>query len=276
MKFKQLWQSSLLWILLFWCIFAFIYHSGWLIFTAGVVVWLSVVYFMAPGVFWTYVNYLSYNPQKAERLLSKAVKCKPQIIQPYIGLAISYARQKRWPETIAVLEQATELSNPRSGLNVKILLAIAYREAGNYDKAIELLIKLTGQGIKTLLTYFNLATTYYKMHRFEEALEAARKARTFDLKSTQPVLLMGRIHFETQEFQKAKDDYEWAISHMRWPVESYYWLGRAELELEESEAAINHLKTAVERIKEDPESADVSVTQVEEWLKKATNKLVNS
>jgi tetratricopeptide (TPR) repeat protein len=273
MKFKQLWQSSLLWVLLFWCILSLIYHSSWVVVTAGMLVWVIIIFFTAPGVFWNYISHLSFNPQKKEYLLAKAVSYKPQILQPYVTLAMIYARKKRWPETVTALEQAIRLANPRSGPEVKVLLAISYRESGNDDQAVELLNELTKQGNKSLIIYINLASSYIKLARFEEALVAAEKARSFDLKATQPVLLMGRIHFELHEFQKAKDDYEWSIKHLSWPVESYYWLGRAELELGEPEAAINHLKMAVEKIKDDPDMSDVSAAEAEVWLKKVTPNL---
>jgi tetratricopeptide (TPR) repeat protein len=271
MKFKQLWQSSLLWVLLFWCILSLIYHSSLLVVAAGILVWVLLVYFTTPGVFWNYLSNLSFNLQTKERFLLKAVSYKPQIFQPYTSLAMIYTRQKRWPEAVAALEQAVGLANPRTSPEIKILLAISYRESALYDKALEVLIGLTGQGIKNLIIFLNLASTYVKLGRFEEALVAAEKARSFDLKATQPVLLMGRIHFELQEFQKAKDDYEWSISHLSWPVESYYWLGRAELELGEPEAAFNHLKAAVEKIKDDPDMSDVPFTEAEEWLKKVAH-----
>jgi tetratricopeptide (TPR) repeat protein len=268
MKLKQLWHSSLIWVLLLWCILSLIYHCSLLVVTIGAVIWVSVVFLMAPGVFWNYLSLFSFDQHRKEQWLVKAVSYNPQILQPYMSLAMIYIRQKRWTETVEVLKAAIGLDNSRSGFNAKILLTIAYRESGSYDKAIEILIQLTEQGIQSFIIYFNLATTYFKLGRLEQALAAAEKARSFDVKSSQPVLLMGRVHFELREFQKAKDDYEWSIKHISWPVESYYWLGRAELELGETEAAREHLKVAVTRIKDDPDMSDVTLPEAEEWLTK--------
>jgi len=268
MKIKQLWQSSLTWILLLWCILSIIYHCSLWMVVSGVVIWVIIIFISAPGVFWNHWSHFTFNQQKKEHWLTKAVSSRPQIFQPYLSLATIYIRNKRWADAAAILEPAIDLNHPRSGPDARILLAIAYRESGNNDKAIEILTNLTSQGVKSFVVYMNLATTLFKNGKLEEALPAAEKARSLDVKSSQPVLLMGRIHFEQHEYQKAKDDYEWSIKHLSWPVESYYWLGRSELELNNLKAAQENLQTAVNKIKDDPEMSDVPVAEAEEWLKK--------
>jgi tetratricopeptide (TPR) repeat protein len=268
-KLKQIWQKSLIWLLLFWCILSLIYRSRGVVIISGVVIWVIVVFFTAPGVFWNYLSQFIFNQQKKEGWLVKAVSYKPYITQPYTALGLNYARQKRWLETIPLLEQAIGYANPHYSSELKNILAIAYRESGSPDKAVEIITGLIASGANSFIIYLNLASSDMKLGRWEETAVAAEKARSFDVKSNQPVLLMGRAHFELGEFQKAKDDYEWSISHMSWPVESYYWLGRSELALGEKKAAATHLKTALERIKDDPDMSDVPYSKVEEWLKQA-------
>lgn len=269
MKLKQLWQNNIIWVLIIWTLAALVFHFNAVVFTIGLIVWVALLYFTARGVFWSYINSLVFNKQKSEHYLSKAINFKPVIPGPYISLGVIYARAKRWPEAVKVFEEAYKLAVFRSQKDVQIMLAISYRESGNYQRALELLTELSQKGNNTFILFMNLATTYFKLDRLEEALETAQKARSLNLKSTQPVLLMGRIHFEKREFQAAKDDYLWAIDHMSWPVESYYWLGRAEMELGEIEKAIEDLKKAVERITDDPDMSDVPVTEAREWLDKA-------
>ena len=67
-----------------------------------------------------------------------------------------------------------------------------------------MLTGLTGQGIKSFIIYINLASTYVKLGRYEEALTAAEKARSFNLKATQPVLLMGESILNSKSFKKPK------------------------------------------------------------------------
>ena len=195
MKIKQLWESSLTWILLLWCLLSIIYHCPLWLVASGVLIWVIAVFLLAPGAFWNYRSYFTFNQQKKELWLAKAVGYQPQIFQPYLSLATIYIRQKRWIEAAAVLEPAVRLNHPRSGTNAQILLAIAYRESGNNQKAIDLLTQLTQKGEESYVLYLNLATTLLKSAKLTEALAAAEKARSLDLKSTQPVLLMGRIHF---------------------------------------------------------------------------------
>jgi hypothetical protein len=54
-------------------------------------------------------------------------------------------------------------------------------------------------------------------------------------------------------------------------VESFYWLGRAELELGLTVQAVEHLEKAVERITDDPALSDVTAAEAGEWLAKARN-----
>ena len=77
------------------------------------------------------------------------------------------------------------------------------------------------------------------------------------------------IYQEYQEYQKAKEDDEWAIARIKYPTESYYWLGRAELELGNKDEAVRHLQRAVERISEDPLLSDVTLEEAQYWLDKA-------
>ena len=137
------------------------------------------------------------------------------------------------------------------------------------DAALKMLDQAVAAGMKTAKVYLNYALTYMKQSRLPEALDAAAKARSRNLNATEPVLVMGRIHFALEDYESAKDDYDWAIAHTSWPVESYYWLGRAELELGQTEAAVEHLRKAVERITEDPLLSDITVSEASVWLEKA-------
>ena len=175
------------------------------------------------------------------------------------------------PRAIMMLEQALNFSTPRAVPSIKPVLAVAYRENGEYEKALHIFESLVEQGVRTVHVYINLAQTYLKLDKLPEALTAAHKARSLDLSALNPVLVIGRIHFLMKDFEAAKDDYEWAVSHASWPVESYYWLGRTKLELGEIEKAKEHLQTAVERITSDPDLSDVPVDEAQKWLEQASD-----
>lgn len=277
MKLKRFWHQNLQWLLFIWCICSLILRPGWIIFFAGVLGWVAILYLTAPGVFWTYFGMLSpssrFDAAKSARQLQKALEKKPLIPQPYINLGILYAREKKWAEAIPLFEEARKLSTKRDMAETLVILGIAYRENGQPETALKILDQAVAAGMKTAKVYLNYALTYMKLNRLPEAQEAAAKARSCNLNATEPVLVMGRIHFAQGDYESAKDDYEWAVAHTSWPVESYYWLGRAELELGQTEAAVEHLRKAVERITEDPLLSDVPAFEASVWLEKAEKAL---
>ncbi len=272
MNLARFWHHNLRWTLILWIVAAFWLRADWLVTGLGIVAWFVIVYLTAPGVFWTYVYALPFNASNSERtikILKKAVGYKPLIPLPYTALGIVHVRAKRWDEAVPLLEEAVRLADRKSAPDIKTILAVAYRERGEYSKTYVLLDELVGQGVKNLKIYYNYALSYLREKRFNEALEAAEKARSFNINQFEPVLLLGQIYFEMGNIQAAKDNWEWAVNRNPKLIEPYYWLGRAELELGETEAAIAHLKLAVERINNDPLLSNVSAAEAEEWLKKA-------
>lgn len=272
MNLTRFWQHNIRWTLILWFIAAFWLRTGLPIFIIGVAAWFVLVYFTAPGVFWTYVYALPFNSSNSERtikVLQKAVGYKPLIPLPYTALGIAYVRAKRWEEALPLLEEAVRLADRKSIPDIKTILAVAYRETGEYSKTYALLDELVSQGVQNLKIYYNYALCFLRQARYNEALEAAEKARSFDANLLEPVLLLGQIQFEQGEIQAAKDNWEWAINRNQRLIEPFYWLGRAELALGQKEAALTHLRLAVDRITNNPLLSNVSAAEAEEWLKKA-------
>lgn len=268
-KIRKFWESNLSLVLLFWVIATAIIRPGWIYFGAGFLAWLALVYLTAPGVFWNYAAIFNPNPASAQRLLERAVSFKPLVSYPYLTLGLSYARRQDWSKAIPLLEEAAERGSQRKQNQHLILLAEAYRADGCNEKALSILEELFKRDSNSMKISTNLALVHFQLGRLPEALDYAKKARANNLSATEPVLIQAKIHFAMGEYQQAKNDYQWVIEHLKWPVESIYWLGRAELELGETDAAIAHLQTAVERITEDPLLADVSKDEAEEWLKRS-------
>jgi tetratricopeptide (TPR) repeat protein len=272
MDLTRFWHHNLKWALIIWIGAAIWFRLGWLVLGVGIALWFIIVYLTAPGVLWTYLYalpFVSSNPIWAMKALQKAVDSKTLLPFPYIALGVTCLRNKRWDEAIPLLKEAERLSKRKSAPDVKNLLAVAYRETGQYDKAYALLDELVSWGIRDLKIYYNYALCYLQQKRFKEALDAAETARSFNENQLEPVLLVGRIYFEMGNIIAAKDNWEWAINRKPEMIEPYYWLGRAELELGETEAAIAHLKLAAERIAKYPSLSNVSAAEAEEWLKKA-------
>lgn len=272
MKLRKIWESHLTLILLLWVIVSVIIRPGWGYFFAVVLAWGFLVLMTAPGVFWNYMALLIPNPTLGEKLLERAVSYKPLIPSPYLTLGLSYARRREWFQAIPLLEEAVKFTPEEKNTRNLILLAEAYRISGLYEKALAMLEGLLNKGADSLKVFFNLALVKLQLNQLPEALEYAKKARACNLSATEPVLVQAKIYFQMGQYQPAKNDYQWVIEHLQYPVESLYWLGRCEFELGETEAAIGHLQTAVERITEDPLLADVNKEEAEEWLRRASER----
>ena len=268
MEIQQLWQKNIPWLLLLWCLLGIIIQFNIGVFLAGLLLWVLLLYFTAPGLFWSYAYFLPLGSQNV-KLLQKAVDAKPFIPNPYFILGAFWAKKQQYDQAIPLLETAVQFSSHRTIPKLKLSLAVIYREKTDFSKAVSLLRELINQGHRTYEIFINLATTYLKQNELNQALEAACQARSFKVNALEPVLVIGRVHFLSGDFAIAKDDYEWAVSHTSWPIESFYWLGRAELELGEIEAAIEHLKLSVARIAEDPHLSDIPLTEAERWLHQA-------
>lgn len=269
MRIKRFWETILPILLLAWGAIAFFTKPGWLIFIIGCLLWVILLRFTAPGVFWTVFAFINNHPDQAMTRLRKAIKYKPAMIYPYFTLGIMSAKRKDWDEAIPLLEKAVSMASRRNLFYYRTVLAEAYRESGATDQALTILTQLLESGLESAKIYTDLAITHLRLQNFSDALHFAEKARALEPAAVQPVLIMGKAHFGAEDYQKAKEDYEWAISRIKYPTESYYWLGRAELELGNKTEGIRHLQTAVERISEDPLLSDVTLDEAQSWLKQA-------
>ena len=272
MKLRKIWESNLSVILLLWIIVAVIIRPGWGYFLLGISAWVLLTFLSAPGVFWNYAAGFIPNPALGAKLFKKAISYKPLIPAPYLALGLSYARRKEWIQAISLLEEAVSHTSKGKNTQNMIWLAEAYRAGGFYEKALLTLEKLLAKGPASMKVFLNLALVHLQLNHLPEALEYAKKARAGNLSATEPVLIQAKVHFQMGDYRQAKNDYQWVIEHLKYPVESIYWLGRCELELGETDAAVGHLQTAVERITEDPLLADVSKEEAEEWLERAVER----
>ena len=258
-------------MLVLWIVAALAAKLSLAVIGIGSLIWLIVFYLTARGLFWYWTYALNFNPFKTDAALRKAVACRPLLPQPYLTAAVFSAKKKQWSETIPLLERAAELSGKGTLSQIQSILAVAYRETGDLDKATAMLAALETAGVKSAHLYTNYAAVYLQRADYPAVFTAAAKARSFNVNATEPVLITAKAHFLQGDYQAAKDDYEWVLPRLSWPVETFYWLGRAELELRLPVAAREHLQKAVARIGEDPDLSDVPLTEAQFWLDKANS-----
>lgn len=271
MSLKKLWQQYSYVLFLGWLIGSLFIKPSWIIVGASFTVWLFLLYFTARGIFWLYLSFLSFQPETIAKRLQISISNRPIVAYPYIALGLIHARKEEWSETIPLLEQAVKLASPKKSAHFLKILGQAYRESGSYEQALQAFTSLA-KAYPISSHYVDLALTYLKMNQLSNALEAASKAHSLEPEAVQPVLIMGKVHFAQKQFLAAKGDYEWALSHIRWPIETFYWLGRVEFELSNYEKAFEHFQNAVDKIGADPLLSDVTVEETKEWLDRTSAK----
>src|SRR5690554_4629075 len=94
MAAKQFWQKNLWWLLPGWSLFSLIYRPGWSVFGAGLLFWVLLLYFSAPGIFWNYLAHLIPDPEKSKAFFQKALDAGAVIPQPYFPSASFSAGKK--------------------------------------------------------------------------------------------------------------------------------------------------------------------------------------
>jgi tetratricopeptide (TPR) repeat protein len=266
-------QPNFIWVTTFWIIMSLILRPGWLIFSFGFILCIVLMFLKTPGVFWHFIGVIMPDRTKVERYLEKSVSLKPAIPQPYLKLGLMRYQQKEWPSAIPLLERGITLMRKKCPLNLKIILATAYRDNGQEHMAVSLLQTMIDQGSKTAEVYYNLAVCLFRLHEDQAALEAAEEAHVLDPTAVRPRMILGMVHFRMKNFVAAKHDYQWLVSALPKPAESLYWLGRAEFELGENQSAAAQFQLAVDRMSEHRGISDIPLEEVRHWLKTATDSL---
>lgn len=268
-------QPNFIWVITFWMIMSVIFRPGWLIFSSGFIVCIGLMFLKTPGVFWHCIGIIPLDRTTLERCLEKSVSFEPAIPQPYLKLGIIRYQQKEWSRAIPLLERAIALIGEKCPLNLKIILATAYRENGQEQIAVLLLQKMIDQGFKTAEIYYNLAVCLFRLDD-QAALGAAEEAHALNPTAVRPGMILGMVHFKMKNFMAAKHDYQWLVRALPKPAESLYWLGRAEFELGEIQPAAAHLQLAADRMSEHRDISDIPLEEVQHWLKAATDSLPGS
>jgi serine/threonine-protein kinase len=127
------------------------------------------------------------NPEEAIKELQQAIEYRPRRWMNYNALGELYYRMRRLPDAAATLQRALEMA-PNDARTLASLGAV-YADMEEYTRAIEVLdrsIRITPTG----LALTNLATAYYRLGRFSDAVSAYERALSLDAKSA---LLHGNL-----------------------------------------------------------------------------------
>jgi len=149
------------------------------------------------------------NSEEAIKELQQAIEYRPRRWMNYNALGELYYRMRRLPDAAATLQRALEMA-PNDARTLASLGAV-YAEMGEYARAIDVLdrsIRITPTG----LALTNLATAYYRLERFADAVTAYERALSVAPNSAllhgnlgDAYLRVNRKADATREFTAARD-----------------------------------------------------------------------
>ncbi len=180
--------------------------------------------------------------ERAVKVLELAVKENEKSSDAYNVLGVAYFEMKNFPEAIQQFDKSLALdstsyipyynranANREQGKFVEAL--------GDYSKAINL-----KPNIKDI--YLNRGVVFYTLERYEQALEDFNFALQLDQNDAQTYFKRAKTAIMLDSMTLAKADLEQTIAKQPDFAEAFYWLGLAEITLEDQAQGCLYLKQA--------------------------------
>ena len=180
--------------------------------------------------------------------------------------AVKMVQQKKYNEAIPILEAELQLS-PNWGFG-NLLLGIAYKGAGEFDKAIKSLGEARRLEPENFAPMYNLGALDYEKGDYGRAvseLVASERYAPENQKSS-ILALRGKAYFHQEDYAKAEEDLSKA-SRAKSDFDVLYYLGAAQFKLEAYTQSIDTLKKA---LSQRPGDTNALKYLVEAYFKRAT------
>ncbi|MBQ8681039.1 MAG: tetratricopeptide repeat protein [Treponema sp.] len=150
---------------------------------------------------------------QALTIFNQIVKADSENLDALIAISGIYRRQKKYDESVAVLEQALVVceSNPKSRAKISYNLGFTYRQMGNYEDAINCFEEVVEENPSDVLANNHLGAIYALQGNHIKAIEAYQRGLKYD--SNHPILQfnIAKSYAEIGENQKALSFYEGAL-----------------------------------------------------------------
>jgi serine/threonine protein kinase/Flp pilus assembly protein TadD len=189
--------------------------------------------------------------QESIDLYGKLLSIYPDDADALGEMGAQYRNMEKWGlaaqqfEKVLTINDADELAYEN--------LAVTYSAQGDYQKAIGLLESKL-QVFSSWFGFHNrLATAYLCAHRYDRALEEARKAGTINPSDFEPVELEGLIHLVKGDQASAErsfrelvrsDNPQFQLTGRGWLCHLYLMQGRYDSLREEIKTGLEHARTA--------------------------------
>lgn len=149
----------------------------------------------------------------------------------------------------------------------RYLKALDAAAEGDYPTATERLLQLSREQPKHAGTWLNLAATYYRAERPEQARSALDEAQALEPDNGLVFNLKGSLALDAGEIDKAKQYYQSALNKDSNLAEAHYNLGLLyDTYYQDLAAAISHYQAYLELLPEDDDTTRQWVQQLQRSL----------
>lgn len=150
---------------------------------------------------------------QALTIFNQIVKTDSENLDALIAISGIYRRQKKYEESVAVLEQALVTCNTDSKSRTKISynLGFTYRQMGSYDDAIKCFEEVVEENPTDVLANNHLGAIYALQGNHTKAIEAYNRGLKYDI--NHPILQfnIAKSYAEIGEIIKAQSFFEGAL-----------------------------------------------------------------
>jgi tetratricopeptide (TPR) repeat protein len=184
---------------------------------------------------------------EAEKYLKEAVSIRPNDALNRYNLGIAYMRQKKTAEAVEELAKAEALGEHNAAVLENI--GEAYFSMKNYDKSLEVYNKVKKENERNVKILARIAEIYYEKGELDSAYEMYRKITVLEPTTENArvaYLNMGNILDDAQRFDEAVEAYRKALTITPKDHTVYYNLGIAYKHAGKPELAIAAWKKSAE------------------------------
>ncbi len=164
------------------------------------------------------------------------------LAEGYRALGRVYAAQQKHRQAIAALESAA-LYQPTS--ETLSDLAIAYFDAGLFDKALEPLHKAIALNPQNPVAHAMLGKTYFAVREYEKAAAELKLALDFGSNDFDISFTLAIAYLQQRQFTEARQIFDWMLQHLGDRPELHVVIGRAFRVAGRLPEAIDEFKKAI-------------------------------
>ena len=160
-------------------------------------------------------------------------------------LGNAYGQSGKFQEAIAHYEQALQSGDLKDPASARLILGWTYFQAGEFEKATDLLSGIVKQGPENREALQLLASSYLRLGKWQEVIELISPLESEPGESPDLAYLLGVALVEDGQVEKGAPLLESSLQHTD-SAEVRFTLGRALKEKGDYFGALKHLERAIE------------------------------